>query len=76
MKRDFRKLKQLRECKKLTLNQVASAVHISDSYLCRIENNLRLNPSIEILVSLADYYVVPVDELICIKKQEQEEQEI
>lgn len=73
MKKDFTNLKKLRLEKKKTLKQVAHYLHISDSYLSRIENNYRINPSLEIYIQLAQCYEITLDELISlivVKKDE------
>ena len=64
MKKDFTKLKKLRLEKNKTLKQVATYLNISESYLSRIENNYRINPSFEIYILLAQYYEITLDELI------------
>lgn len=53
-------LKQLRREKDLTLQSVADGVGCSPSYLHRLENNSRKNPSIQMAIKLADFYGINV----------------
>lgn len=57
------KLKELRKDRKLTQEEVAKAINISRSNYGRYELKL-VDPSIETLIKLADFYKVTVDELI------------
>lgn len=76
MQKDFTALKKLRLEKKKTLKEVANYLHISDSYLSRIENNHRFNPALEIYIMLAQCYEITLDELISLILVKNEEIEI
>lgn len=55
-------IRSLRENKGLTLQMVENNTGISKSYLCRIENGVKLAPTVGILGSLSKcYQVSPVD---------------
>lgn len=49
-------LKTLRKDKNYTLQAVADAIGCSPSYLHRLENNSRKNPSIRVAADLAQFY--------------------
>ncbi|QXJ60502.1 helix-turn-helix domain-containing protein [Enterococcus raffinosus] len=49
------KWKESRQAQSKTIKEVADAVGISTSYLSKIEN-MQVNPSIEVLKKIADYY--------------------
>lgn len=49
------KWKESRQAQNKTIKEVADAVGISTSYLSKIEN-MQVNPSIEVLKKIADYY--------------------
>lgn len=55
-------LKQLRKDKKITLQTAADAVGVSPSYIHRLENNTRQNPSIKVATQLAVLYDVNLEE--------------
>lgn len=61
------KWKDSRQSKNKTIKEVADAVGISTSYLSKIEN-MQVNPSLEVLKKIADYYgenvlyFLPVDQ--------------
>ena len=57
------KLKQIRESKNMSQNEVAQALHISRQSLSKWEN-CRGNPDIENLVALSKLYDVSINELI------------
>ncbi|MCW0413504.1 hypothetical protein NB709_003380 [Xanthomonas sacchari] len=52
-----------RECKGLTLRQVAEAIGTSYSHLWDIENGNHANPTIKTLAKLQDFYGVSTREL-------------
>jgi XRE family transcriptional regulator, regulator of sulfur utilization len=56
-------LKVLRKNKNLTLSKVSDDTNISVSFLSDVERG-RTNPSLDTLVRLANYYKVPVSELV------------
>ena len=56
-------LKELRKERGVTLQTVADAIGCSPSYLHRLENNDRKNPSFTTMTKLADYYKVDMSEL-------------
>jgi transcriptional regulator with XRE-family HTH domain len=56
-------VKKLREERKITLRQLADSVHIADSALSRIENG-RQRLYVDQAVDIADFFKVPVDEVI------------
>lgn len=56
------KLKKIRELKGLTLKQVAHQAGVSESLVSQIEN-ARVSPSIDTLLSLADYLEIDLDYL-------------
>lgn len=55
------KLKQIRESKNMSQNEVAQALHISRQSLSKWEN-CRGNPDIENLVALSKLYDVSINE--------------
>lgn len=57
------RLTEARKSKKLTQNDVANALHMTQSNISAYEKGIR-NPPIEILVELARYYGVSVDYLL------------
>lgn len=57
------RLRRLRELRKRTLTSVAEQTGISKSTLSRLENGQR-RPSLELLLSLAGVYRVPLDDLV------------
>jgi len=60
-------IKKLRDERNLSLQDVANAVGISASYICRLEKNERRNPSLYIVDKLASFFEIPsnVVEGIC-----------
>lgn len=57
------RLRRIRERRELTLAAVAARTGISKSTLSRLENGQR-KPSLELLLPLADTYLLPLDELV------------
>lgn len=60
-------LKYLRDLKHLSQQEVCNALNIEQSTLANYENDKRI-PKIDILIKLASYYGVSVDELLGLKK--------
>ncbi|MEY8461005.1 helix-turn-helix transcriptional regulator [Eggerthellaceae bacterium 24-137] len=58
------KLRGLRESKGLTRRQVEDATGISQGTLWRIERRGVENPNFKTLSALAEFYEVPIDEII------------
>lgn len=58
------RLKALREDKDLTQLEVAEALHITRTALTNYESGYR-EPGLVLLVSIADYFDVPLDYLLC-----------
>lgn len=56
-------VKDLRKEKKLSQKQLAEQIHIAQNSLSQIETNTA-NPSIDVLISLADFFQVSVDFLL------------
>lgn len=57
------RVKQIRESKNITAYRLAKDVKISRSYLSELENNKKMNVSLEVLVNIADYLNVNVKDL-------------
>ena len=57
------RIKQIRESKNITAYRLAKDVKISRSYLSELENNKKMNVSLEILVNIANYLNVNVKDL-------------
>ena len=57
------RIKQIREIKNITAYRLAKDVKISRSYLSELENNKKMNVSLEVLVNIADYLNVNVKDL-------------
>lgn len=57
------RVKKLRRDKGLTQIQLADELYISESYIALIEGDKR-NPSLDIMIKLADYFRVSSDYLI------------
>lgn len=62
-----KQLKYLRDLKHLSQQEVCNALNIEQSTLANYENDKRI-PKIDILIKLASYYDVSVDELLGLKK--------
>lgn len=63
-------LHDLRLKNKYTLDQVAKAIDCSPSYLHRLENNSRKNPSMKMVQNLAEFYQVNLSEILGIEQGE------
>lgn len=61
---DGEKLREMRESKGLTRRQVEDATGISQGTLWRIERKGVENPNFKTLNALADFYEVPIGELV------------
>ena len=57
------RIKQIRESKNITAYRLAKDVKISRSYLSELENNKKMNVSLEVLVNIANYLNVNVKDL-------------
>lgn len=57
------RIKQIRESKNVTAYRLAKDVNISRSYLSELENNKKMNVSLQVLVDIADYLKVNVKDL-------------
>lgn len=49
-------LKNIRQAKRITINEVAEATGLSVSYISRLEGGSRTNPTIDVLVNLSEFY--------------------
>ena len=56
------RLKDIRKAKKLTVNEVAKAIGITQPALTHIENGHR-NPSIQVAFKLANFFGVSIEDL-------------
>ena len=57
------RIKQIRESKNITAYRLAKDTNISRSYLSELENNKKMNVSLQVLVDIADYLNVNVKDL-------------
>lgn len=58
------KLRELRESKGCTRRQVEDATGISQGTICAIEAGESANPTLKTITALAEFYEVPIDEII------------
>jgi transcriptional regulator with XRE-family HTH domain len=58
------KLLRLRVEKKMSLQDLATALDISKTHLWEIEKGRSRNPSIEILTSIANHFRIPIADLV------------
>lgn len=58
------KLNQLREKRRESLQDVATAIEISKTHLWELEKGRAKNPSMDLLKRLAEYYAVTVEFLV------------
>ncbi len=58
------KLRSIRKENKKTLVEVEQSTGITQSYLSKLERNIKVNPSLDILNSLAEYYKVDLKWLL------------
>ena len=63
------KLYDLRQLKKEKITSVAAGIGFSHAVISKIENGRYLPLSIELLGRLADYYNIPLEELLTIKNK-------
>ena len=59
-------LKGLRKERNLSLQDVADEIGCSASYLHRLENSTRKNPSMKMVQNLAEFYQVNLSEILAI----------
>lgn len=57
------RIKQIRKQKKITAYQLSRDLNISRSYLSELENNKRVNVSLNILLNIANYLDINVKDL-------------
>lgn len=57
------RIKQIRESKNITAYRLAKDIKISRSYLSELENNKKMNVSLQVLVDIADYLNVNIKDL-------------
>ena len=58
------RIKEVRESISMTQKELAERSRITPAYLCDLENGKRCNPSIQVLVRIAEALRVPINELI------------
>ena len=58
------RIKEVRESVNMTQKELAERSKITPAYLCDLENGKRCNPSVQVLVRIADALQVPINELI------------
>jgi len=58
------RLRLLRKERSLTSQEVASAVGTTQSHLCAIETGKTLNPRLNLLIALSDYYGLTLSALV------------
>jgi transcriptional regulator with XRE-family HTH domain len=58
------RIKTLRLQKKQSLQKIADAVDVSKTHIWELETGRSQNPSVELLVKLADYYKVTIASLV------------
>ena len=63
-------LKGLRKERNLSLQDVADEIGCSASYLHRLENSTRKNPSMKMVQNLAEFYQVNLSEILAIDQGE------
>lgn len=63
-------LKDLRKERNLSLQDVADEIGCSPSYLHRLENSTRKNPSMKMVQNLAEFYQVNLSEILGIEQGE------
>jgi len=56
-------LKEIRERKGYTIYRLSKETKLSRSYLCELENNKKVNPSLQSLIKIADALNVNVKDL-------------
>ena len=63
------RLKAKREKKGMTLEQLEKKTGLSAGYLCNLENNKRINPSMETMKKIAEALDSTVQELFFLKEE-------
>ena len=58
------RLKELRAEKRVTQEQLAEAVGVDRSSIGKYEGNQNIDPSVEVLIAMADYFGVTTDYLL------------
>ncbi len=58
------KLKELRIRKRVSLQELATAVQASKAHIWDIERGASQNPSLELLKRIADYFKISISELV------------
>lgn len=58
------KIKRIRESKNISLRKLAFKSQVSPSYLCYLENGLSKNPSIDVVIKIAQALEVDVTDLL------------
>ena len=58
-----RRIRELREAAGLTMVELAEKVYVSQTEISRVEMEVR-SPSVALLKRIADYFDVPVDDLL------------
>lgn len=58
------RIKKIRESKHMSINELANKSGLSDSYLGRLENGQRRDPSISTVIKMADALNISVEEII------------
>jgi len=58
------RLTELRKAKKVSLQVVADAVGVSKTHIYELEKGKAVNPSLNLLVGLGDFYDVSMDYLV------------
>lgn len=57
------KIKEMREIKNVSQAELAEALDVSQSYICKLENNLR-RPTLENMFEIAEALDCSIDELV------------
>ncbi len=60
-------IKQIREKKKVSINELSEKTNMSKSYLSELENNKKLNPTLDILLKISTALNVNVKDLFYTK---------
>ena len=68
------RLKELRESRGMTQQDVAEAIHVTKGAVCQWENGTRI-PGLSTALMLADLFQVPLDTLLGRKAPEEVERE-
>ena len=66
----FSKVKEARLKAGLTHRQVEKETGITYGYLSRLENGVRDNPSITVVYILCDYFDIPLETVLTLKKEQ------